>query len=74
MTMERYNDICNEIEKIRSSDITDEEMAEAEMFLFNNREEFNEFSDIENGICKPITKQDILEEIADEKYNAMKEA
>lgn len=74
MTIERYNYLLSEIEKIRVSErLADEETQEQEMFLFKNREEWDDFMEIENGISKPITKQDILEEMADEKYNVMME-
>ena len=49
MTKERYDYIENEIEKIRCSSLSDEEIAEEEMFLFENREEFDEWNDIHNG-------------------------
>lgn len=74
MTLERFNFINNEIDKIRACDrITEQEADELEMMLFQSKEEFEEFSDIENGLSKPMTKQDILEEIADQKYNEVKE-
>ena len=75
MTLERYNEINNEIEKIRSCDrLNDSEMAEEEMFVFESRHEFEEYAAIENGEARPLTKQDRLEEIADARYNASKEA
>ena len=74
MTIERYLRIENEMEKISTTErLTDEEIAEEQMFLFENREEFDEWNDIHNGNAKPITNQDRLEEIADEQYNRQKE-
>lgn len=50
MTTERYNDICNEMEKISSVErLTDAEITEEQFFLFENREEFDEWNDIHNG-------------------------
>ena len=50
MTIERFNEINNEIDKIRACDrITEQEASELEMMVFAGREEFEEFSDICNG-------------------------
>ena len=50
MTTERYNYICNEMEKISSVEgLTDAEITEEQFFLFENREEFEEWNDIHNG-------------------------
>lgn len=74
MTIERYLRIENEMEKISTTErLTDEEIAEEQMFLFEDLNEFDEWNDIHNGNAKPITNQDRLEEIADEQYNRQKE-
>lgn len=52
MTLERFNFINNEIDKIRACDrITEQEADELEMMLFQSKEEFEEFSAIENKEC-----------------------
>ena len=73
MTTERYIYLETQMENISTSRITDDEISEMQMQLFQDRKEFDDWNDIHNGITKPITKQDILEEMADEQYNSMKE-